>query len=215
MGAGQARTFCGVLVAVSLGLVMPVQAAVVDHSINFGPSAVPFLSAVIGNLPLFDSGLGTLTKVKLEVDANTNGGSIAWDNEANVASTIMLGIGAEVTASAQGGLAAKATPLQLRNSAVDADNDGAADFIGTDSFSVVDGTGSDSGSDMTVAAATLALYTGVGTFPVTLVAPVETFVSTNGGFGPVDPVPGNIDGTVTVTYRFTDHRQSRWNEEGP
>ena len=36
-----------------------------------------------------------------------------------------------------------------------------------------------------------------------LSAVVETFVSTTGGFGPIDPVPGDVFGLVTVTYEFT------------
>ena len=169
---------------------------------TYGPTAVPFPAAPLATLPLFDPSQGTLTKVTLTLDANTSAGSIAWDNEADIPTDVTLGIGAAVTAVGLAGVTAIAIPLQLGSAlGVAADNDGAADFVGTDSFSVVGGTGSDSDMDMLVAG--LAPYIGLGTFDVDVSSVVETFLSTTGGFGPIDPVPGVTEGTVTVTYEFT------------
>ncbi|MCB9853970.1 MAG: choice-of-anchor E domain-containing protein [Phycisphaerales bacterium] len=179
------------------------QASMVSYNVNYGPEAAASPNHVVGMLPLFDPGLGTLTKVTLTLDSTTSGGTIAWDNEAPTSTNITLGIGAEVTVTAQSLLTAVALPLQTGSAmGVDADNDGAADFIGTDSFSVVGGSGMDSDMDMSTAPATLLAFTGLGTFNVELASGVETFLSTSGGFGPIDPVPGVTQGTVTVTYEY-------------
>jgi hypothetical protein len=178
------------------------QAATISYDDTYGPTAIPFPATALATLPLFDPSLGTLTKVTLTLDASTSAGTIAWDNEALVSTDITLGIGAEVTAVGLAGITAVAVPLQTDSATgIDADNDGAADFIGTDSFSVVGGSGSDSDSDMLTSG--LAPYIGLGTFDVDVSAVVETFLSTTGGFGPIDPVPGTTDGTVTVTYEYT------------
>lgn len=163
---------------------------------------VPFSPLPLIALPLFDPALGTLTQVTLTLGARAHDGTIAWDNEAPISTDITLGIGAEVTVEGLAGVTAVAVPLQLGSGVgIDADNDGAADFIGTDAFSVVGGLGSDSGSDVLTGG--LGPYIGVGYFPVYVSAVVETFLSTTGGFGPIDPHPGLTDVSVTVVYEFT------------
>lgn len=190
------------LLSISLFFASSATAATISYDDTFGPTAVPFPAAPLATLSLFDPALGTLTKVTLTLDANASGGTIAWDNEALISTDITLGIGAEVTAVGLAGVAAVAVPLQLDSAVgIDADNDGAADFLGTDAFAVVGGTGSDSDSDVLLAG--LGPYIGVGTFDVEITAIVETYLSTTGGFGPIDPFPGVTDGTVTVTYEFT------------
>ncbi|MCH8004952.1 MAG: choice-of-anchor E domain-containing protein [Planctomycetes bacterium] len=177
-------------------------AGIISFADTFGPAAVPFPSAPLVTLSLFDPALGTLTKVTLTLDANTSGGRIAWDNEAPFETDVTLGIGARVTAVGLGGITLVAVPLQIGSAVgIAADNDGAADFVGTDSFSVVGGSGSD--SDMAMLTTGFGVYIGLGTFDVDVSAIVETFLSTTGGYGPIDPVPGNTDGTVTVTYEFS------------
>ncbi len=138
----------------------------------------------------------------LTLDAFTSAGTIRFDNEADIATDATLGIGAEVTAVGLAGITAIAIPLQT-NSVVNlaADNDGAADFIGTDAFGVTGGSGFDSDFDILVAG--LAPYIGLGSFNVNVSAVVTTSLSTTGGFGPIDPAPGNTFGNVTVTYEYT------------
>lgn len=178
------------------------QAASVSHSAPYGPTAVPFPATAVASLPLFDPSLGTLTKVTLTLDATTSAGVIIWDNEANVPSSVTLGVGAEVTATGLAGVAATAVPLQTDSGIVTADDDGAADFVGADSFAVIGGSGSDSDSDeLTVG---LGPYIGLGFFDVYVEASVETFVSTSGGFGPIDVTPGVTEGLITVTYEYTE-----------
>ena len=136
------------LVLISLAFGSTATAATIDFSDTFGPTAVPFPASVLATLSQFDDSLGTLTKVTLTLDAETSAGSIAWDNEALVGTDITLGIGAEVTAVGLAGITAVAIPLQIGSAVgIDADNDGAADFVGTDAFSVIGGSGSDSDFD--------------------------------------------------------------------
>ncbi len=189
------------LLSTSLLCTSTASATTISFADTFGPVAVPFPSAPLVTLSLFDPALGTLTKVTLTLDANTSGGSIAWDNEAPFETDVTLGIGAEVTAVGLAGITLVAVPLQIGSAVgIAADNDGPADFVGTDSFSVVGGSGSD--SDMAMLTMGFGAYVGLGTFDVVVSAIVETFLSTTGGFGPIAPVPGSTDGTVTVTYEF-------------
>lgn len=194
------KTF--VIGAVALSLSATAFAAVSGpFTVNFGPSTVGSADQTV-SLPKFDPSLGTLTGVELTLDANTDSGSIAWDNEAGASSDIDLGIGAEVTATAPSALTLVAIPLQVGSTTVDADNDGAADFIGTDAFTVTGGSGNDSDTDNPGSfAAYIATFSGEQ-FDVVISNSVETFLSSSGGFGPIDPTPGQFDGTVTVTYTY-------------
>jgi len=192
------------LLLAPLALASAAHGATIQFSDTFGPAALPVSVTPLATVPLslFDPALGTLTKVTLTLDANTSGGTIAWDNEAPISTDITLGIGGEVTAVGLAGVTAIAVPLQTDSATgIDADNDGAADFIGTDAFSVVGGSGSD--SDSGVLTSGLAPYIGLGTFDVTVSGVYDIYLSTTGGFGPVDPVAGITDGTVTVTYEYT------------
>jgi hypothetical protein len=196
------RKLALILLLISFAGASAAQAATISFVDSYGPVAVPFGAADLATLSQFDPSLGTLTKVTLTLDASTSAGTIRFDNEALIATDATLGIGAEVTAIGLAGITAIAVPLQT-NSVVNlaADNDGAADFIGTDAFGVTGGSGFDSDFDELTAG--LAPYIGLGSFNVTVSAVVETFLSTTGGFGPIDPVPGNTFGNVTVTYEYT------------
>ena len=180
------------------------QAATIGFSNGFGPAAVPLASTPMAPLSLFDPALGTLTQVDLTLDADAFAGSIDWDNEAGIPTDVTLGIGAEVTVTTTFGDSVVAIPLQLGSAlGIAADNDGAADFVGTDSFSVAGGIGNDVDSATLTAALDLANYTGIGTFGIDVAAVVQNFLSTTGGFGPIQQTAGSTDGTVTVTYTYT------------
>ncbi len=200
-GKGTLRVSALGFLAISLSCTAGANADIISFTDTFGPATVPFPSAPLATLSLFDPALGTLTKVTLTLVATTSGGTIAWDNESLVATDVTLGIGATVTAVGLAGITLVAVPLQIGSAmGIAADNDGAADFVGTDSFAVVGGSGSDSDMDMLTTG--LGVYIGPGTFDVDVSAIVETFLSTTGGFGPIDPQPGMADGIVTVTYEF-------------
>ncbi len=179
------------------------QAATISFNNTFGAVAVPLASTALAPLSLFDPSLGTLTQVELTLDADAFAGSIDWDNEAGIPTDVTLGIGAEVTITTTFGDSVVAIPLQLGSmSGVAADNDGAADFVGTDSFSVSGGIGNDAQNVTLTAALDLANYTGLGSFGIDVAAVVQNFLSTTGGFGPIQQTPGSTEGTVTVTYTY-------------
>ena len=203
---GKLKGMKGILVLALLSILValgsPAKAATISFADAYPPLAVPFPASPLATLSQFDPALGTLTKVTLTLDADTSGGTIAWDNESGLTTDVTLGIGATVTAVGLVGVTAVAIPLQIDSAlGVDADNDGAADFVGTDSFSVTSGSGSDSDMDMLVAG--LGPYIGPSTFEVMVSAVLESFLQTTGGFGPLQTTPGVTDGTLTVTYQFT------------
>ncbi len=180
------------------------QATTISFNNTFGPVGVPLASTALAPLSPFDPALGTLTEVKLTLDADAFAGSIAWDNEAGIPTDVLvLAIGAEVTITTTFGDTVVAVPLQSGSQlGVAADNDGAADFIGTDSFSVVGGVGNDVDNAVFTAALDLANYTGLGTFGIDVAAIVTNLLSTTGGYGPIQQTPGQTEGTVTVMYTF-------------
>jgi hypothetical protein len=192
------------VVVVILSMMATVNATLLTYSDTYGPTIVGSAAGWAGaSLSKFDTSLGTLTKVTLTLDSDTYAGVINWDNEATSASSVTLGIGAEVTINALSTLAATAVPLQTGSSSVDADNDGVPDYTGSDSFGVTGGLGSDSDSTSSTNAAVLALFTGAGTFDAWLSTSVSTLVSTTGGWGPSTTVAGQTDGIITVTYEYT------------
>jgi hypothetical protein len=183
-------------------LVTSANAATISDSDTYGPTGVPSAAAPLATLDQFDPALGTLTKVTLTLDANAFAGSIDWDNEAAIPTDVTLGIGAQVTAVGLAGLSVIAIPLQIGSqNGVAADNDGAADFVGTDSFSVVGGTGNDTQSNILLSG--FGAYIGTGTFDTTIASVVQNFLSTTGGFGPIQQTPGQTSGLVTVTYEYS------------
>lgn len=177
-------------------------AASISFSSPYGPDSVGSAPTSI-SLPKFDPALGTLLSVTLELDAIADSGTIVWDNEAAVPSTVTLGIGATVTATAPAALTVVAVPVQIGNGSVEADNDDAPDFVGTDSFTVTGNVGVDSDSATLNAglAPYIAAFLGEN-FDVTIASTVYTFLSTSGGFGPIDTTPGDSSGLVTVTYNY-------------
>jgi hypothetical protein len=206
-GAQGRRLFVARMAAAVLGMaawVGSAAAATVSYSFSYGPESVPQSSHLVGTLPLFNPALGTLTQVDLTLDASTDSGTIAWDNESGVATNITLGVGATVTVtSSVGGLAATAVPLQSGSATgIAADNDGAPDFLGADSFAVTGGSGFDSDTD-TITGGGVAPFYGVGTFTVDGDSVLATQVITSGGFGPTQHTLGETEGDVTVTYYYT------------
>jgi len=191
-----------VVVLLALVVVAPAASAdTISNSAAFGPTGVAF-SGLTRDLQKFDPTLGTLEKVTLTLSASAYAGSIAWDNEASITSDVDLGIGAELTAASMANLVLVVIPMQEGSANVDADNDGTADFLGTDAFAVTGGSGSDSDFDETILPADLLAFTGPGTFQVEISSQVNTYLSTNGGYGPIDPIPGMTDGSVMVTYEY-------------
>ncbi len=195
------RKLAGALLFVPLILATGVQADTIGYNDSWGAQAIPLGATPLATLSLFNPALGTLTMVELELDADAFAGSIDWDNEATIPTDVTLGIGAQVTAVGLAGLSVISIPLQLGTAlGIAADNDGAPDYVGTDSFSVSGGVGNDVQSNSL--AVGLGPYIGLGTFDTTVSAVVQNFLSTTGGFGPMNPSAGQTSGTVTVTYTY-------------
>lgn len=188
----------------ALCLLVGLTSSVIADTISY---STPIPTADVGGgstvkLPQFDPALGTLTGVKLYLDANAFAGSIAWDNESSTATRVTLGIGAEVTAIAPDALTIVVVPLQRGQANVDADNEadnGDADFIGTDALLVTGNSGSESDSATPVV---FTPYIGTGTFSVAISSVVETYTSTTGGTGEYEHTAGQYDGLVSVTYTY-------------
>jgi len=162
---------------------------------------VPYSGAVPGSqtvqLPKYNGG-ETLVSVQLFLESNAYAGSITWDNESAVTTDVLLGIGAKVTATAPDATTLVAVPMTTGTSlGVAADNDGGADYIGTDSFNLLGGTSSDNDNKL---ATNLTPYMGAGNFNVLVAAVVETTISTTGGSGVSINTPGTTDGKVKVVY---------------
>jgi hypothetical protein len=192
-----------IITAMAVGMASAAHAATVSYNANWGPQSIPTASGPAASLPLFDPSLGVLTQVTITLNADTEAGSIIWDNESDIVTDVTLGVGATVTATAPGALTLTAVPLQSNSTTgVAADNDGAADFAGADSFTVAGGSGSDSDTDSLTGVA-VAPYIGVGNFNVNIGSVLATSVITSGGFGPTSVVNGTTDGTVEVTYEYT------------
>jgi hypothetical protein len=186
----------------------PLHAASISYNTTFGPSGIPF-SPTAYSLPKFDSALGTLTEVILQLEATTSAGSITFDNESGVSTAVTLGIGATVTANAPSAVAITVVPVQSGStpvgSPVGADDDLDPDFIGADSFTVTGGVGADSDSDSSTDALVLAAYTAAfpgETFDTLIDAVLYTNLSASGGFGPLDATAGITSGVITVTYNY-------------
>ena len=191
---------CIIAGVVMLTCVSITSAATISDSAPFGPTAAASAPYDV-MLDQFDPAMGQLISVTLKLDANTFGGTINWDNEGNIPTNVSLGIGAQVTATAPSALAVVVLPLQLGAAqGISADNDGAPDFIGTDSFSVTGGSGSD--SDNSVLLSNFAPYLGLGQFATTISSEVQNLLVTTGGFGPMQQTPGNFDGVATVIYEY-------------
>jgi hypothetical protein len=195
---------------VAMAFAAPTKAATISFDLNFGPIAVSTANGVIGSLSNFDPDLGTLTNVQLDLEVATTGNTVDFDNEGGSGGPVTLGIGGTVTAQDAGAnlSALVADPAQINMGTVDPDNDGAADFIGTDSLSVTGGVGMDSDSTNSSAGGVLAAFTGPngapGTFDVNLGSILNTSVIASGPFGPTQTTEGTISGTITVTYTYND-----------
>jgi hypothetical protein len=172
-----------------------------------------FISTNVGSgqtlsLPQFDTSQGQLTNVVLTLDVTFSGGKIQWDNEADVPSTVTLGVGATVSATGPGALALVTNPLQTDDGSVAADEtdgqgydlDGGGDFAGPDAFTVDTGCGVDSDTD---SPASFAAYEGTGNVTIDVTSATDTFLSTSGGFGPINTcLLGSYCGKVSVTYTY-------------
>jgi len=179
-------------------------AAIVTYNVNYGPTSIGAADFTV-SLPKFDPSLGALTGVSIVLDASTSGSTIVFDNEANVGGSVTLSVGTTVTATAPLITALVAVPLQIGSGTVTADNDGAPDFIGTDSIGVTTGSGSVSNTQTGSSGPILAAYTAtlpLETFDVTINNLIAESFSSSGAYGPTQTTSGIFEGEVTVHYSY-------------
>jgi hypothetical protein len=186
-------------------LAVAAQGAIVTETASFGPVAIGTPSFTLP-IQKFDPALGNLVSVNFALSTTTTGNSLTFDNESGVSGTVNLQIGANVTAKTGVSLITTVTaqPLKSGSGGVAADNDGAADFLGTDSFTI-SGGGSASNAVLNTTSNYLTQFTQQGfphTYLVTISNSPLTSVSTSGIVGPTSAASGTFSGTVNVTYTY-------------
>jgi hypothetical protein len=155
-----------------------------------------------------DPGGMPLTKVTLRVAADSFGGSNTFDNEdhAGGAATVAIGTDVKVSGPLIGSpLIVHAVPVNTNSGFVAGDNDGAPDFLGTDSIKITGTIASDLQSASRTAAFDIAPYEGAGwvTFDYsTLTSTAGSFSTTGGGANFVDFGSISAEFTATITYEF-------------
>lgn len=184
------------------------QAATTSDSDTFTSISIGAPSFTI-MLDKFDPLLGQITKVTLTLNVNTSGSTMSFDNEAGSSGTVTLGVGTSVTATPDYLSQLTLNAAQSGGpTAVAADNDGAPDFVGTDSFTISGGIGSGSDNDMSTLASILSSFVAQISppdpqFATVISNSIFTSTSTSGIFGPISTSPGTFSGDLTVVYEYT------------
>lgn len=192
--------------AASLLVAPAASAGTLSYNSAFGPQAIGFPAQTLVSLPLFDPSLGLLKEVALKLRTTTFAGTLHWDNESSVPTSISAAIGARVGVTGPGGLAATTFVPQTfaASSSIGIDDDGIADFTGSDSFSVLGANeeGEDEDKKKAEEGDDLTPFLGLGFFDVIGSSDVLATIETNGGSGPSDSVGGATIGDITVTYTY-------------
>ena len=134
-------------------------------------------------VPFFDDlgGTRTLLSVKLEFEADTQGGSNTFDNESSTGGPVTVAIGVGVKMSGYSGLSTSVDAVSSATGMVTGDTDPfSPDFLSADSFSV---TGSFVYQDAPSKTITTGLSPYLGPFdiPFSLEATASTLGTTTGG----------------------------------
>lgn len=191
--------------------VMPltIQAESISYQTSFGPEVVPAPDQNVGELPLFSSTLGELDRVEIAMTLTsslTEPGGVTWDNESPIVTHVSLGIGAVINGQTSAGnlVSLIATDMTYgTREAVAADDDGLPDFIGDDSFTINLAAYADARYQSSTEQPMLNEFTGDGTFDVILSSVMTVSISTMGGWGQTQTIPGELYGTLEVTYHYT------------
>lgn len=173
-----------------------------DPSWGYG---VPSAHAV--SVPFFDDlgGTRTLLSVKLELEADTKGGSNTFDNESSSAGIVTVAIGVGAKMSGPSGLKTSVDAVHSATGFVTADSDPfSPDFVGSDSFTV---SGAFVYADAAPKTITTALTPYLGPFdiPFSFEGIASTVGTSTGGLlGSNKVVYGDIafGGFYKVTYTY-------------
>jgi hypothetical protein len=157
-------------------------------------------------LSQFNSALGTLTGVSLQVTGNSIGGFNSLDNESATRSgTATLTIGSDVTVSSTvDTLLVLVNPTQTAAGSVARDSDGAADFTGTDAVTVIGTSSTDTQSSSPVS---FLPYIGTGSILYSFSSSANTAVALTAGTLSFSSLAFDSDNpsfnfTATVTYNY-------------
>lgn len=200
------RRFSLLAAVIALGMTGSLQAAITTESSTF--TNVPIASpAFLITLNKFNPALGTLTSVEFKLEVTTSGSSLSFDNEATVAGTVTLNLGAQVKATTGSPLTtvAMVNPATSGTGSVTADDDGLSDFAGLDSFGISSGVLSDSDSVLRTTAPYLAQFTAAGmdtTFDTSITNTRSDSYSTSGIFGNTSSQGGIFSGKLSVIYTY-------------
>lgn len=185
-------------------------AGTISYNGSFGPRALGFGPQALITLPLFDPSLGVLSEVAIRFVTTTAVGTIRWDNESELPTSVSLGIGARSQAYLpDGSVMATQTPVTTGEfPLVGADSDGSPDFSGGDSVKLVGGE-STSEDVVVLTGSEILSFIGSGNFDVLIDSEVDTTIITNGGTGASDlgdesDPKGEMSGTVEVTYTYVN-----------
>ncbi len=209
---GRSRSSCAVPLR-HVGAALAIAVASTGHparadTVSFNDSgSVAISSPTIASLSKFDPALGALNQVTIDLTVRASNiiqviGN-TFDSEDGSAGTVQITIGTSV--NAVGPSMADLTADSAETStvgAVGADNDGAADFVGTDSFAfAIAQIFFSDGFDTTVLNSALGPYTGIDTFDLTLTASlIETIDANKNGGGTLVGVTENALRPTGATY---------------
>jgi hypothetical protein len=177
--------------------------AIVTETVTFGPTAIGAPSFTVP-LHKFNGLLGTLNSIKFELEV-TDTATMKFDNESNSPGTVSLQVGTTVQSSVGTLLLSQisVSPTKSGSGSVLADNDGAPDFLGTDSFSISGGATATNSLLRNTAPyiAQLEAPNGTFTYPVTITNSAISNASTSGILGTTN-ASGTFSGKVTVIYTY-------------
>jgi len=198
------------IAACALGLATSASALTISYT-NIVDNGGSNYSAGTGGtfeLSQFDTSLGTLSSVVLQITANAIGGHNRLDNEsATDAGTVDLELGANVTVTGPASLLVLTLPHEDASGSITVDTDaGGADFVGTDYIGIASANATDVQTD---SPDNFTGYTGTGNITFNFTSAGNLSVNLGAPLDLLDFFPDGIDqdntdfnftGIITYTY---------------
>lgn len=189
----------GLAAAALIASSLAANAATIQFSDSIGLQSTNFSDTV--NIQQFDSALGTLTAVTVELVGTAQGNASAESLDASP-TTVTLSLTATLTASLAGfGTLAEAVPLVQETVNFTA-FDGTIDFAGTSGAEFIDQSATASDTQTYTDAATLAAFTGTSLLSLDVAGIANSFGTGSGNL--LTLLVTNAGADVTVTYTFDE-----------
>jgi hypothetical protein len=155
----------------------------------------------------FDTSLGTLLSVQLEVTGNSFGGSNEVDNESTSGGNATLTIATDMLFTGPGALIVLVLPQEVDSGVLGADSDATPDYTGSDWFKLTGSSSSDYQFDYLTSVAgggtdDVSTYEGIGTVQFDWAASVNTSNSIDVAPTAAYTMPTTFDFDATVTYTY-------------